>query len=145
MFVLGEPNSLVYARGKGLIDTLDTSIGRTVKKRPGTAEITYIDRKNSLKSPEGEQFVIASYNLKTGVRKTYGYALPGSQDFIWIDKSHLAMAKENEVFVKPIQKSEWQSIGIIASSTHQGISRIAYSAESNKLVFVMNRNQSPNP
>jgi hypothetical protein len=145
MFVLGEPNSLVYARGKGLIDTLDTSIGRTVKKRPGTAEITYIDRKNSLKSPEGEQFVIASYNLKTGVRKTYGYALPGSQDFIWIDKSHLAMAKGNEVFVKPIQKSEWQSIGIIASSTHQGISRMAYSAESNKLVFVMNRNQSPNP
>jgi hypothetical protein len=145
MFVLGEPNSLVYARGKGLIDTLDTSIGRTVKKRPGTSEITYIDRKNSLKSPEGEQFGIASYNLKTGVRKTYGYALPGSQDFIWIDKSHLAMAKGDEVYVKPITKSDWILAGKIESATHQGISRMAYSAESNRLVLVMNRKKSLNP
>jgi hypothetical protein len=145
MFVLGEPNSLVYARGKGLIDTLDTSIGRTVKKRPGTSEITYIDRKNSIKSPEGEQFAIASYNLKTGIRKSYGYALPGSQDFIWIDKSHLAMAKGDEVYVKPNTKSDWIPAGKIESATHQGISRMAYSAESNRLVLVMNRKKSPNP
>jgi len=145
MFVLGEPNSLVYARAKGSVDTLDTSIGRTVKKRPGTAEITYIDRKNSLKSPEGEQFAIASYNLKTGVRKTYGYALPGSQDFIWIDKSHLAMAKGDEVYVKPITKSDWISAGKIESVSHQGISRMAYSPEGNRLVLVMNRKKSPNP
>jgi hypothetical protein len=145
MFVLGEPNSLVYARGKGSVDTLDNSIGRTVKKRPGTAEITYIDRKNSIKSPEGEQFAIASYNLKTGIRKTYGYALPGSQDFIWIDKSHLAMAKGDEVYVKPITKSDWISAGKIESATHQSISRMAYSAESNRLVLVMNRKKSPNP
>jgi hypothetical protein len=145
MFVLGEPNSLVYARGKGSVDTLDTSIGRTVKKRPGTAEITYIDRKNSIKSPEGEQFAIASYNLKTGIRKTYGYALPGSQDFIWIDKSHLAMAKGDEVYVKPITKSDWISAGKIESATHQGISRMAYSPEGNRFVLVMNRKKSTNP
>lgn len=145
MFVLGEPNSLVYARAKGTIDTLDTTIGRTVKKRPDTAEITYIDRKNSIKSPEGERFAIASYNLKTGARKTYGFTLPGSQDFIWLDKSQLGMAKGNEVFVKSSQKSDWQSIGKIESTTHQGISRMAFSAESNKLVLVMNRKQSPTP
>ena len=145
MFVLGEPNSLVYARAKGKIDTLDTNIGRTVKKRPGTAEITYIDRKNSIKSAEGDQFAIASYNLKTGARKTYGYTLPGSQDFVWLDKSQLGMAKGNEVYVKASQKSDWQSIGKIESSTHQGISRMAYSADSNKLVLVMNRKQSPTP
>lgn len=140
MFVLGEPNSLVYARAKGKIDTVDTSIGRTVKKRPGTAEITYIDRKNSILSPEGEQFAIASYNLKTGARKTYGYALAGVQDFIWLDKSHLSMAKGNEVFVKSLQKSDWNSLGKIESSSHQSISRMAYSAEGNRLVLVMNRN-----
>lgn len=145
MFVLGEPNSLVYARAKGKIDTVDTTIGRTVKKRPGTAEITYIDRKKSIKTPEGEQFAIASYNLNTGARKTYGYTLPGSQDFIWLNKSQLGMAKGNEVYVKASQKSDWQSIGKIESSTHQGISRMAYSAESNKLVLVMNRKQSPTP
>ena len=145
MFVLGEPNSLVYARGKGAIDSLDNDIGRSVKKRSGTAEITYLDRKNSLPSPDGKRFAIGSYNLKTGLRKTYGYALPGSQDFIWLDKSHLAMAKGNEVFVKPIQKSDWHSLGKIESSSHQGISRMAFSAEGNKLVLVMNRNQAPNP
>ena len=145
MFVLGEPISLVYARGKGTIDTLDTTIGRTVKKRPGTAEITYIDRKNSIKSPEGDQFAITSYNLKTGARKTYGFTLPGAQDFIWLDKSQIGMAKGNEVYVKSSHKSDWQSIGKIESTTHQGISRMAYSAESNKLVLVINRKQSPTP
>jgi len=145
MFVLGEPNSLVYARGKGTIDTLDNTIGRSVKMRPATAEITYIDRKISLQTPDGERFAIASYNLKTGGRKTYGYALPGSQDFIWIDKSHLAMAKGNEVYVKSITKSDWHSVGKIESLSHQGISRMAYSPEGNRLVLVMNRNQSPNP
>jgi uncharacterized protein YjiK len=55
------------------------------------------------------------------------------------------MAKGDEVYVKPITKSDWISAGKIESATHQGISRMAYSAESNRLVLVMNRKKSPNP
>jgi hypothetical protein len=141
LFVLGEPNSLVYVRGKGSVDTLDTDIGRTVKRRPTTPEISYLDRKKSIESPLGKAVGIASVNLKTGVRKEYGFAMPGSQDFIWLDKNHLLMAKGNEVFTKHIQESDWHSLGKIESSSHQGITRMAYSSELNKLILVLNRTQ----
>jgi len=141
LFVLGEPNSLVYVRGKGMVDTLDTDIGRTVKKRPNTAEISYMDRKNIRETSDGKAFGIATINLKTGIKKEYGYAIPGSQDFIWIDKHHLLMAKGNEVFTKHIQESDWHSLGKVESSTHQGITRLAYSPDLNKLILVINRTQ----
>jgi hypothetical protein len=141
LFVLGEPNSLVYVRGKGMVDTLDTNIGRTVRKRPNTSEISYLDRKKFLDTDQGKAFGIASFNLKTGVRKDYGFAVPGSQDFIWIDKNHLLMAKGNEVFTKHIQEKNWESLGKIESSSHQGITRMAYSPDLNKLILVLNRIQ----
>ena len=139
LFVLGEPNSLVYVRGKGKVDTLDTDIGRTVKRRPTTGEISYIDRKKSQETSQGKAFGIATVNLKTGFKKEYGYSIAGSQDFIWLDKNHLLMAKGNEVFTKHIQESDWHSLGKIESSSHQGISRLAYSPELNKLILVLNR------
>lgn len=141
LFVLGEPNSLVFVRGKGKVDTLDTDIGRTVKKRPNTAEISYLDRKKTIETTQGKAFGIASVNLKTGERKDYGAAIPGSQDFIWIDKNHLLMAKGNEVFTKHIQENNWQSLGKIESSSYQGITRMAYSPDLNKLILVLNRIQ----
>jgi hypothetical protein len=142
LFVLGEPNSLVYVRGKGRVDTLDTDIGRTVKKRPNTSEISYLDRKKSIDTDQGNAFGIASVNLKTGERKDYGFAVPGSQDFIWIDKNHLLMAKGNEILIKHIQEKNWQSLGKIESSSHQGITHMAYSPDLNKLILVLNRTQT---
>lgn len=138
-FLLGDPNSLIYVRGKGKVDTLATDIGRTVRRRPSTAEISYLNRKITVESEEGKAFEMASVDLKSGEKKSYGMALPGSQDFIWIDKNHLLMAKGNEVFLKHIRATDWQSLGKIESSSHQGISRMAYSPELNKIVLVMNR------
>ena len=140
LFVLGEPNSLVYVRGKGSVDTLDTDIGRTVRKRPNTSEISYLNRKSSIETNLGKAFSIASVNLKTGVKKDYGFAIPGSQDFIWIDKNHLIMAKGNEIFTKHIREINWELLGKIESSSHEGITRMAYNSESNQLILVINRN-----
>ncbi len=140
MFVLGEPNRLVYARGKGDLQEISKNIGRSVKNRPNTPEISFLDR-NDLESTEGgEKVAIKSFNLKTNTFRSLGHSLPGSQDLIWIDKNHLLMAKGNEIFIKNVKDSDWLSLGKIESSTHQNISRMAYSPELNKLVFVMNRN-----
>ena len=93
-----------------------------------------------MRDTSGEKsFGIATVNLKTGEKKNYGFAIPGSQDFIWIDKHHLLMAKGNEVFTKHIQESDWHSLGKIESSSHQGITRLAYSPELNKIILVLNR------
>ncbi len=139
LFVLGQPNSLIYVRGKGKVDSLDTDIGRTVRKRPNTAEITYLDRKKFLETDQGKALGIASVNLKTGVRKDYGFAVPDSQDFIWIHKNYLLMAKGNEIFTKHIRENNWEFLGKIESSSHQGITRMAYNSESNQLILVLNR------
>jgi hypothetical protein len=49
------------------------------------------------------------------------------------------MAKGNEVFTKHIQERDWHSLGKIESSSHQGITRLAYSPELNKIILVLNR------
>ncbi len=139
MFVLGEPNKLVYARGKGNVQEISKNIGRSVKKRPNTSEIAYLDRNDLKSTSEGDQVSIKSINLKTNTTESFGYTLSGSQDLIWIDKNQLLMAKGNEVFIKNVRDSDWLSLGKIESSTHQNITRMAYSPELNKLVFVMNR------
>lgn len=139
MFVLGEPNKLVYARGKGNVQEISKNIGRSVKKRPNTSEIAYLDRNDLKSTSEGDQVSIKSINLKTNTTESFGYTLSGSQDLIWIDKNQLLMAKGNEVFIKNVRDSDWLYLGKIESSTHQNITRMAYSPELNKLVFVMNR------
>lgn len=139
MFILGEPNRLVYARGKGNVQEISKNIGRSVKKRPNTTEIAYLDRNDLKSTSEGDQVSIKSINLRTNTTESFGYTLPGSQDLIWIDKNHLLMAKGNEIFIKNVKDSDWHSLGKIESSTHQNITRMAYSPELNKLVFVMNR------
>lgn len=140
LFVLGNPNSLLYVRGKGNLDTLDRDIGRSIRRRPKTSEIVYLDRKTTTETSQGKAVSIASFNLKTGVRRTYGVTLPDAQDFIWIDKNHLLMAKGNEVFRKHKREKNWHSIGKIETSSHQNITRLAYSPTINKLVLVLNRN-----
>ncbi len=49
------------------------------------------------------------------------------------------MAKGNEIFTKHIRENNWEFLGKIESSSHQGITRMAYNSESNQLILVLNR------
>ncbi|MGX7835868.1 hypothetical protein ACWKSR_12020, partial [Campylobacter fetus subsp. venerealis] len=42
MFVLGEPNRLMYANGRNDLIAIDSAIDRSIVKRPKTPEITYL-------------------------------------------------------------------------------------------------------
>jgi hypothetical protein len=145
MFVLGEPNQLIYARAKGDLLEISKNIGRSVKTRPKTSQISFLDRNTKEKSDNLEKVSIKGYDLKKGKTFDLGFGLPGSQDFIWLDKNHLLMARENEIFIRKVGDSEWKSLGNIESTTHQTITRMAYSPDQNKLIVVMNRNQTQNP
>ncbi|MEB2775324.1 hypothetical protein SYJ56_08395 [Algoriphagus sp. D3-2-R+10] len=134
MFVLGEPNKLVYARGRNDIIEIDSAIARSVKKRPKTSEITYLSQPS-----ESQAGIIKSYDIENGNREVYLEGISDSQDFIWLDKKHLMMASGNEVFIRKYNNPEWTSLGEITSSTHQNITRMAYSEDLNTLVVVMNR------
>ncbi|MDX5337731.1 MAG: hypothetical protein LPK25_01800 [Cyclobacteriaceae bacterium] len=140
MFVLGDPNKLIYAHGKGNLEEICSWVGRSVKRRPKSAEISFLDLNDQKTKEVKNEISISSHDFKRKKNHSYGYTIPGSQDFIWIDKNHLLMASEDEFFIRKATDSAWKSLGKISSTTHQNISRMAYSPELNKLVFVMQRN-----
>ena len=139
MFVLGEPNKLIYVKGKGDLLEMDNSIGRTVKRRPKSSQIGYLSMKSPKESPEGLELPIKTFDIASGKTDVLGFGLPGSSDFIWLDQNYLLMAQRNAIYRKKTTDSEWEFLGKIESSTHQNISRMAYSPDLNKLVVVMQR------
>ena len=142
LFVLGNPNKLVYVKGKGNILEIDTQVGRSIKKRPNTWEVTYISNKESSVNQESNTNRILAFDLKKNKTISYGKTVAGSQDLIWMDKNHLLMANGNEFFIRNKSSEDWKSLGSITSDSHSTITRLAYSPELNKLIFVMNRNQT---
>jgi hypothetical protein len=139
MFILGEPNRLVYARGKGDLLEIDTHIGRSVKRRPKTSQISYLSMKSPKETLAGLELPIRSYDIENGKSHVFGFGLAGSQDFIWLDHNYLLMAQGNGIYRKRTNQSEWEFLGKITSDTHQNITRMAYSPDLNKLIIVMQR------
>ncbi|WP_439489530.1 hypothetical protein [Algoriphagus sp.] len=134
MFLLGEPNQLIYARGRNDLLHIDSGIDRSIVKRPKTSEITYVTEVSG-----DEPGTIKSFDIESGAREVYLEGLKGARDFIWIDKKHLLMASGNEIFIRKYSNSEWKSLGEIKSDTHQKITRMAYSEDLNVLVVTMDR------
>lgn len=139
MFILGEPNKLIYANGKNDLLEIDTNIARSVKTRPKTSEITYFSQDNKVKIGEMDALVLKSYNLVSFETNEIGLGVEGSQDFIWLDKNYLIMARGNSVYRRKYSDKNWEIIGTIISETHQNISRMAYSQDLNVLVITMER------
>lgn len=139
MFVLGEPNHLVYARGRDDILEIDSNVARAIKKRPDTSEITYLSTSDFREYGEENAYSLKSFDIETGDRFEYNFGLEGAQDFIWVDKKNVLMAKGNNIYKRKYTDSNWELIGTITSETHQNISRMAYSKDLNVLVIAMER------
>jgi hypothetical protein len=139
MFILGDPNKLVYAKGRDNLVEIDTEIARSINRRPKTSAITYLSTRET-KSEQGQQaYQLKSYDIESGTRTDLGYGLGASQDFLWLDKNHLLMAQGNTIFTRKYSDENWKPIGRINSETHQNISRVAYSADLNVLVMAIER------
>jgi hypothetical protein len=139
MFVLGNPNSLVYPYSKSDIVTIGQNVGRSIKTKPKSSIITYID-KNSAKEINGEKtYAIKGFDLEKRTYMDFGFTYPGSEDFIWLNKDLLLMGKGNDLFVRKANETEWQKAGEVSMSGYHSISRMAYSEKLKKLVVVMER------
>ncbi|OOG73697.1 hypothetical protein [Algoriphagus sp. A40] len=139
MFILGEPNKLVYAKGKGELLEIDDQIGRSIKRRPKTSQISYLSMKSPKETLAGLELPIRTFDIESGTPQVLGFGLAGSLDFIWLDTNYLLMAQGNGIYRKKSTDSEWEFLGKIESDTHQNITRMAYSPDLNKLVVVMQR------
>ena len=139
MFVLGQPNKLVYPYSKSGVLTISENVGRAIKKRPKTSIITYLD-KNDFKEIAGEKaFAIMGFDLEKRESYEYGYSMPGVEDFIWLNKNLILMGKEDDLYVKKSNETNWRKAGEIILSGYKNISRMAYSDKLGKLVVVMER------
>lgn len=142
MFVLGAPNKLVYARGKNDLLEIDSNIARSVKNRPKTGQITYLSNQEKLEIDDKHALQLKSFDLSTSKSENHGFGLEGSQDFIWLDKNYLLMARGNSIYRRKISEKTWELVSTIPIQTHQNISRMAYSADLNVLVLTMERKKS---
>lgn len=139
MFVLGQPNKLVYPYSKSDLYTISENVGRSVKKRPKTSIITYID-KNVSKEVDGvKSYAIKGFDIEKRAYVDYGYTFPGSEDFIWLDNQLLLMGKGNDLYIRKAEQAKWEKAGSIILEGYQNITRMAYSADLKKLVVVMER------
>lgn len=139
MFVLGDPNKLIYAKGKGDLLVIDDHIGRAVKHRPKTSEISYLSMKSPKETGDGLELPIRTYDIESGKTDVLGFGLAGSLDFIWHDNNYILMAQGNNIYHKKSNHSVWEFLGAINSNTHQNITRMAYSEDLKKLVVVIQR------
>lgn len=139
MFVLGDPHQLIYARGRNDLVPMDQAIARSIVRRPKSNQITYLSTSKSTSSPEGDAMKLFAFDLESMEKENMGLGLAGSQDFIWVDKNTLVMGRGNSLYIRKWKEEKWELLGSIDSSTHQNITRLAYSPDLDVIVVALER------
>ena len=144
MYVLGNPNKLVYPYSKEEVVTLAENVGRSISRRPKTSEVTFLNAGSNVVVDGKKALEIISYDIKKRTSTNLGVALGDSQDFIWIDKNQMLMAQGKDLYLRNIKKSvSWEKIATVSLPGFKGISRLALSPKGDKLVLVMEREVQP--
>jgi hypothetical protein len=138
--VLGHPNKLVYPYSKEEVMTLAENVGRSIRTRPKTSQVTFLDAGRNVVVDGQKAMEIMAYDIESRSSENLGVALGGSEDFIWIDKNQMLMARGNDLYLRNIRKSIfWEKIASVSLPGYRAISRLAISPKSDKLVLVMER------
>lgn len=140
MHLLGTPNELVYPFSKEEVVTIDQNVGRSINRRPKTSEITFLDAGSNVVVDGRKAFEIVSFDIKKRTSSKLGVALGGSQDFIWIDKNQMLMARDKDIYLRNVKKSVlWEKIATVSMPGYKEISRLALSPKADKLILVMEK------
>jgi hypothetical protein len=98
--------------------------------------------KNDVKEVEGQKtYSIKGFDIEKRTWHYFGYTVPGSEDFIWLDNKRLLMGKGNDLYLRKANDQTWENAGSISISGYGDISRMAYSKDLKKLVVAMNRKE----
>ncbi|MBT0810198.1 hypothetical protein KIH41_02785 [Litoribacter ruber] len=142
MFIVGQPHKLIYPYSRDEVITIAENIGRSIRKRPKTDQITYINKANSVVVDGKPVLEIMAYDLEKRRKEVIGLTHTSSEDFIWVDKNQILMAENNRLYIKNIRKnSDWKELGTVEVPGYANISRMAISPKSNKLLLVMDRQE----
>ena len=138
LFLLGTPNRLVYPYDREDIFEVALNPGRCIKRRPGTDEISYLDKSSNIVSDGKDIYELKAFNIKSRQSETIGLALGNAEDFFWLDRNNLLMGRDNSIYLKNISKgTEWEEIATLNIPGYKNISRIALSPDNKNLVIAM--------
>jgi hypothetical protein len=131
MFVLGSPPRLVLADvGSGTVRTVAEDIGRTIRRIPGRAAVSFVQR------IEGGRSFVVELDARTGKLRTLTEARPGADYHAWTPGGILLMSDGSRLLQwNPAVDRSWRQV---ADLTGRGvaISRIAVSPAGDQIVFV---------
>lgn len=140
LFIVGEPNQLVFPYSKSDVQPIAYNVGRSIQARPRTQSIAFIDKSKPVQTASGTSFLLKAYDAKKRLIEHLGSTLEGSEDFIWLDKNRIIMAKGKDLYMRNINKKEgWQRFATVSVPGYGAISRLALSPKKDKLVLVMER------
>jgi hypothetical protein len=141
LFVLDDSihNSLHYYYLKKNTDTvIAEDIGRSLHRIPGQNAMSFTQQIGE------KQFVIRKFNLATGVITTIIQALPGQDQFCWLQNNVILMSDGSKIFCFredpsiELKDRRWQPMLIEGdASMLKGVTRLAVNSANNKLAVVV--------
>ncbi|WP_246255853.1 TolB family protein [Cyclobacterium plantarum] len=136
LFVIGEPNRLVFPYSRDDVHEIAVNTGRSVQKRPKKGEIVFLDKNNNIVADGKTTYELKAYDIEKRETTSLGLALGGAEDFCWVDKNTLLMGRGNDLYMRKVNKSiQWEKIATFSIPGYGNISRISISPDNKKLAL----------
>jgi Peptidase family M28 len=130
MFVLGSPATLqLMDTVSGRIDTIARDIGRGVRRVPGTARVSFVQK-------DGASWFIDELNPQTRAVMRLTPTLPGAEEYAWIDSLTVVAGSGTTLQSWTRGQNGWKVIAELAYAPLTSISRVTVDASGTWLAFV---------
>ena len=131
----GEEHSLVKAnRGQVDSELITSKIGRSLTMQPSNDALIFVDKTFD------DMWNIKRYDLEKQFSEILLSTLDGSEDLVWLDDSHLLMAKDQNIFMHTVDDkyADWLKIADAESLGISGeITRLAVSPDQHYIAIVV--------
>ncbi|WP_232835150.1 TolB-like translocation protein [Pleomorphovibrio marinus] len=140
LVLLEEPTRLVFPYERNDLHEIARNTGRAVHARPKSDAVTYLDKSGNTVVDGRETYELKAFDTEERTESSLGLALGGAEDFIWISKNQILMARGMELYLRNVKKGiRWEKIASLEVPGYSHISRLALSPKGNKLVVVLEK------
>ncbi|MEX0883863.1 MAG: hypothetical protein WDZ72_10360 [Cyclobacteriaceae bacterium] len=140
LFVIGEQNKLVFPYSREDVHEVAINPGRCIQSRPKTKEVVFLNKNSNIVADGRSTFELMAYHVNNREVYSLGLALGGSEDFCWVDKNLLLMARGKDIYLRKVNKSiQWEKVATISIPGYENITRLSMNPSGRKLVIVMEK------
>ena len=134
LFVLGDPPTLQIADTRtGLAETRVHAVGRSIRRIPGTREVSFIRKRSE------DYWGVRALDVATRAVRPIGPTLPGREDHAWTPDGRLLMADGAVLYRWDTLTRTWHPLADFSALGVTNITRLAVHPEGRLLAFVADR------